>query len=104
MAQLSQHMRTHHPRMSPNSARNILRANRSLKNVQTLRRELNTPGSPFYRVPKDLARTHLSPYLSGYHGSLNEQEESLRERIRRSRNVRGGRKSRRTRRTRKIEA
>ena len=100
MAQLSQHMRTHHPRMNPNSARNILRANRSLKNVRALRRELNTPGSPFYRVPKNLVRTHLSPYLSGTYGSLNEQENSLRQTIRRLRNVRGGTR----RRTRKIEA
>jgi hypothetical protein len=74
-------MRTRHP--SIERSRKILNANRSLKEFQTLRRGLATPGSPLHSIPENVARRHLSPYLSGTHGTLNNQEGRLRNVVRR---------------------
>ena len=93
-----QHMQTKHP--TRNTVQKILKAQQNLEEIQSLRHEMNTPGSPFYKIPKHLIETHMSPFLTGKRKSLNKQAKNMRGIIRdiwNGKSTKGGRRTRRRR-------
>lgn len=80
MSGLTHHLRMHDIDPGGHKSR---RAKGSLRNLQTLRREMLSPSSRLSTLPEDTVRNHLSPYLSGVRGSLANQENTMRKTVRR---------------------